>query len=116
MQKKIFIIDDDSDDRDLFREALRETDESVFCQFATDGTSALQTLRKPGTLVPDYIFLDLNMPLMSGKECLIQLKKLPALKDIPIIIFTTSALSEDEEETQRLGATLFFTKPDVYGE
>ena len=114
MQKTILIVDDDSDDRDLFTQALHEADNSVLCVYATDGHSALSKLGEPGFTIPDYIFLDLNMPMMDGKECLVQLKKLPVIQNVPIIVFTTSGLHEDAKATRSLGASLFFTKPDIF--
>src|SRR5690349_11780127 len=114
--KHILIVDDDSDDRELFMEALREIDETVLCTYATNGQNALKTLKDPAFNRPDYIFLDLNMPIMDGKQCLRQLKKMSRTKEIPVIIFTTSSLVEDEIEVQQLGATFFFTKPDFFGQ
>jgi CheY-like chemotaxis protein len=114
--RHILIVDDDSDDRELFMEALHEVDESVLCTYATNGQNALKVLKDPAFNRPDYIFLDLNMPLMDGKQCLVQLKKLPVIRKIPVIIFTTSSMIEDELEVQKLGASLFFTKPDFFGE
>lgn len=113
--KHILIVDDDSDDRELFMEALREVDESVLCTYATNGQNALKTLKDPA-FKPDFIFLDLNMPIMDGKQCLKQLKKLPRIREIPVIIFSTSTLLEDEMEVQQLGASFFFTKPDFFGQ
>lgn len=63
------------------------------------------------TFVPDYIFLDLNMPLMTGKECLQQIRKLPRLSDVPVIIYSTSASQRDIQDSMELGASTFITKP-----
>ena len=114
--KHILIVDDDSDDRELFMEALHEVDESVLCTYATNGHNALKTLKDPAFNRPDFIFLDLNMPMMDGKQCLKHLKKMPVIKEIPVIIFSTSTLHEDELEVQQLGASFFFTKPDYFGQ
>jgi len=114
MRKLILLVDDDADDRELFGEALQEVDEAAQCLFAENGYYALEMLRKPGAILPDFIFLDLNMPMMGGKECLMHLKATPAIKEIPVIIFSTSRLQEDVDDTAQLGAAQFFTKPNVF--
>ena len=117
MERKILIIDDDADDRDFFKEALREIDNDIACITARNGLEALNLLVAcDQSALPDYIFLDLNMPRMGGRQCLTQLKSLQALKDIPVIIFTTSKLPDDREEMKRLGAVGFITKPSRFSE
>lgn len=106
------LIDDDEDDKEIFCIALNEVDPGITCQTAMDGIEALNMLRDP-SFVPDYIFLDLNMPLMSGKECLVEIKKRPHLRDIPVIIFSTSASQKDIQDTRDLGAASFITKPPL---
>jgi CheY-like chemotaxis protein len=110
MNKHILIVDDDEDDRELFCAAVDELNEDVSCSSARDGLDAL-TLLRAGKVKPDYIFLDLNMPRMNGKKCLCELKKDSALSSIPVIIYSTSKLSDDFEETMKLGAIHFVTKP-----
>ncbi len=113
MQKynKILIIDDDSDDVEIFCEAIAEINPAIKCESAENGEEALRLLRNPFHDRPDFIFLDLNMPRMNGKQCLSELKKDPRLKDMPVVVYTTSKLDEDFQETARLGAMLFITKP-----
>jgi CheY-like chemotaxis protein len=102
------IIDDDEDDRDFFDIALGDCGHPYEFTSASSGTHALQLL--PHMVSPDYIFLDLNMPLISGKECLEQLRQMETLKHIPVIIYSTSSYYKDIEETKALGATYFLTK------
>jgi CheY-like chemotaxis protein len=104
------LVDDDEDDRELFQIALEEVEHDIHYLEAASGVEALRTLRHSDTL-PDYIFLDLNMPHMNGRECLIELKKDPRLTAIPVIIFSTSNDPRDIEETKILGAIEFITKP-----
>ena len=59
----------------------------------------------------DFILMDLNMPIMNGKQCLIEIKKNPRLASIPIIIYTTSSYQRDIEELKQLGAAHFLIKP-----
>lgn len=105
------LIDDDDDDRELFQIALEEVENEVHFIGAASGIEALKILQS-NTEAPDYIFLDLNMPHMSGRECLIELKKNPHLTSIPVIIFSTSNDPRDIEETRALGAIGFITKPE----
>jgi CheY-like chemotaxis protein len=105
------LVDDDSDDVSLFEDILREIDLSIDFQSAGNGIEALEKLRSSGNKLPNYIFLDLNMPLMDGKQCLEELKKDDKLKNIPVIMFTTSSQSRDIEQTIQMGATCFITKP-----
>jgi DNA-binding response OmpR family regulator len=104
------LVDDDDDDKEIFCMAMEETDPSIKCLTANDAMEALKMLKDP-TFVPDYIFLDLNMPLMSGKECLVEIRKQSHLINVPIIIYTTSASQKDIEDTMEAGATSFITKP-----
>ena len=104
------LVDDDSDDTSLFREVLEEVNPSIIFNAAEDGQEAIQFLKNESSL-PDVIFLDLNMPRMGGKECLVQIKNDEKLHKIPVIMYTTSSQSKDIEETMQKGAICFITKP-----
>ena len=65
---------------------------------------------------PDFIFLDINLPKMDGFECLEEIKKDAGLKDIPVIIYTTSKSKKDYEKSQLLGAAGFLSKPSLFQE
>jgi len=113
-QKNLMIVDDDKDDRFFFRSAIRKYNPSYQCIEAENGDDALKQLRKSEQL-PDFIFLDLNMPKMDGRECLIELKNDKTLKNIPVIIYSTSDYKLDKEVTKELGADFFLTKlSDIY--
>ncbi len=115
MQKTLLIVDDDPDDIQLFCEAVTEISKTFHCFSAGNGEEALQLLNV--TIVkPDFIFLDLNMPRMSGKQCLIQLKNNPQFANIPVIIYSTSKIEKDIEDSLRLGAVSFITKPNKFEE
>ena len=106
----VFIIDDDEDDREMFCEAMANISEASVCMTAFNGQEALQKLQNAHTL-PDFIFLDLNMPRMNGKQCLVQLKKDKRLATIPVVIYSTSKREDDRAETKELGSVHFITKP-----
>lgn len=104
-----FLIDDDDDDRDIFALALENANGVNRCIMAKNGVDAVKIINEVD-FVPNYIFIDLNMPLMSGKECLQALKK-SRLATVPVIVYTTSSNCKDVEETQKLGATHYLVKP-----
>ena len=110
MKKICLLIDDDTDDQEIFALALNQISDDYECQVANNGFDGLQHLKKKQTL-PDYIFLDLNMPRMNGKEFLREIMKQDYLRSIPVIIYTTSSSSTDITDTKALGATAFITKP-----
>lgn len=109
----IILIDDDEEDHQIFLAALEQISTSVKYHFYTDGRKALQDL-SAGTIKTQVIFLDLNMPLMSGHEFLAQIKQKEELKGIPIIIFTTSSAPSIKEMTLTMGASDFLTKPSDF--
>ena len=113
---KFFLIDDDAEDTQLLIDALNEVEGCCPCFTANNGEQALQKLREGLIPIPDYIFLDLNMPRLNGKQFLVKIKRISVFRQIPIIIYTTSSDVRDKEETKRLGAFYFLTKPDSYNE
>ncbi|MEP6514446.1 MAG: response regulator [Parafilimonas sp.] len=114
IKKTFLIVDDDADDCEFFCEAVSEIDASVKCITIHSGEDALQKLRTGIKQLPDFIFLDLNMPRMNGRQCLIELKKDTRLKNIPVIIYSTSSAQKDIDETRQLGAAYFLTKPSDF--
>lgn len=108
---RFLIVDDDMEDQELFIDAVKEVDNSIECISAYNGQEALNFLKNDPSLLPDYIFLDLNMPILNGIQCLAEIKKTEGLHHIPVLIYTTSNWSRNEEETRKLGAHHFFTKP-----
>lgn len=110
MRKNVYLIDDDQDDREIFALALESAHQEAVYYAAKNGQEALEALTT-GT-VPDYIFIDLNMPYMSGRECLQEIKKRPMLKDVPAIVYTTSSHSRDVDELMKLGAEHYLVKPN----
>lgn len=111
--KTIFLIDDDADDREIFQDALSviESNTSIHFQEAENGVDAFVKLNDPKTKKPDVIFVDLNMPKMDGKEFLMEIKKQHSFKEIPIIIYSTSANKSDVDFTLQHEAEKFMTKP-----
>ncbi|MDR6570205.1 Response regulator receiver domain-containing protein [Chitinophaga ginsengisegetis] len=106
----VLLIDDDIDDRMIFGEVLKELAPDIIYHEAINGEDALFKLNN--NLVPDLIFLDLNMPRIDGKQFLAEIQQQDHLKHIPIVIYTTSSHESDKKETRELGASYFLTKPN----
>src|SRR4051794_28815617 len=93
--KHVFIADDDIDDIFLFESAILEARPDLTISRARDGLSLLDLLNN--SALPDAIILDLNMPLMSGKECLVKIRSQRRFDNVPIIMFSTSDRRVDIE-------------------
>lgn len=110
--RRILLIDDDVDDQLIFTDMINEITTGVECIIAGNGVVGLRLL-KSGAPIPSLIFLDLNMPLMNGFDCLKHIKEDEKLRNIPVIIFTTSDNPADKKRTREQGAEMFLTKtPD----
>lgn len=116
MPQQCFFIDDDEDDRDFFCTAMTEIDNSIECLFAKNGVDAIDQLTKDASMVPDHIFIDMNMPLMDGKQCLQTIKKIERLKEVPVYIYSTSGSPKLTEEVLASGARDFLIKPSNMAE
>jgi CheY-like chemotaxis protein len=110
--RRIMLIDDDPDDQIFFRDAVQSIHPGLGCELASTCQEAFKQLETPPP--PDFIFMDLNMPVMNGFDCLAYLKNKPAYREIPIVIFTTSKNPNDITRTKQLGARWFMTKPDDF--
>ncbi|GAC1707581.1 MAG: response regulator [Flavisolibacter sp.] len=109
--RKIWLADDDPDDREIFEDAIKETlIASVLDVFS--GGEALLAAIDSGQL-PDILFLDINMPC-NGFDCLKEIRQKRQLKKIPIIIFSSSGNPKDVEESYKCGANLFYRKPSSF--
>jgi DNA-binding response OmpR family regulator len=107
----ILLIEDDKDDRKLFFEAARDFDPRIAFVGVPGGEEALLYLKDVRNPLPDFIFLDLRMPGLTGQQCLVEIKKDARLAPVPVIVYTTS---KDEKESillKSLGAAHFMTKP-----
>jgi len=107
----ILLVDDDEDDRELFIEAVGEVDKDIRCIAAAGGEDALQYLSDTANPAPDFIFLDLRMPGLSGQQCLEEIKKDARLASVPVIVYTTSRDVKESESLKKLGAVHFMSKP-----
>jgi CheY-like chemotaxis protein len=107
----IFMIDDDTDDQEVFSQTMGKVVPLAKCEFADDGVHALQKLRSPDpSFLPDLIFIDINMPRMNGIECLAEIKKLTHLIDVPAYMYSTSDESFIVAKSLSAGAVGFVKK------
>lgn len=112
-QQTVFLlVDDDSDDVELFGDALSDISKDYYFYSAEDGAAALKKLRDKQHPKPSFIFLDINMPGMGGWEFLSFIKKDEELRHIPVIVYSTSSHPHDIEKALKGGAMGFFRKPD----
>lgn len=113
----IVLIDDDEDDRYIFQEGFRKAGcKNDFIQF-DNGKKFLDYLATAAKKeFPALIILDLNMPVMDGREVLRVLKSNPLWTHIPVVVFTTSKMKADREIIYDLGANCFVSKPGIYSE
>ena len=106
----ILIIDDDEDDQLLLEEALLSVNTANICFFCSNGVDGLKKLRAGIHPRPYVIFADINMPMLGGKQFLIQIKKDPLLSDIPVVIYSTSSFESEVKALMTSGAECFLQK------
>ncbi len=113
--KIIFLADDDADDRIFFEDALKAVKIPSQLTLSNNGLELMSNLE---TLTahppPDVIFLDLNMPLKNGIQCLKEIRETPKLKDIPVVVYSTTASESTVEATYSLGANCYVCKPNSH--
>ncbi len=113
---RIALADDDEDDREFFGEALGQLRIPFELDLYKNGMELVMGLCGNGAVVPDLVFLDLNMPVMSGISALREIRAIEAFRKIPVIaIYSTSGSEADQERTFSLGADAYICKPSDYG-
>jgi CheY-like chemotaxis protein len=110
------MADDDREDCLIARLAFERSAIEGEIYFVNDGRELIDYLKKESAPHPDLILLDLNMPRMDGREALRKIKSDPGLKDIPIVILTTSRQEKDVKYCLESGAREFKTKPIEFDE
>jgi|ERR1043165_639492 CheY-like chemotaxis protein len=108
--KKLFLVDDDADDRMFFAEVIQQIDRGIQLNTSVNAMEAKQYLETTDQL-PELIFLDYNMPVMNGLEYLLWLKKQLRFREIPVVMFTTSG--EHREKCYDAGADWYIVKPNT---
>lgn len=116
----ILLVEDDPGDVFLIREALKNSSLEFDLQIADNGEKALDYLYRRASFAaagrPDLIVLDLNLPRINGLEVLRDIKSVPELSTIPVIVLTTSKNEADATLCRELGASNFLSKPPSFEE
>ncbi len=112
----LLLADDDKDDRLFFKEALEELPLSTHLATVHDGEQLMQQLTKQTIEIPHVLFLDLNMPRKNGFECLSEIKLNKKLKQLPVIIFSTSLEQKVVDLLYKNGAQYYIRKPAEFSQ
>jgi CheY-like chemotaxis protein len=112
----ITLADDDEDDRLFFTDAFDEMKIKTVVNTVNNGRELIEFLDHPESVLPNIIFLDLNMPILNGIECLKEIKLNDRFKDIAVAIYSTSSSEADVENTFVLGANIYIKKPSSFNE
>jgi CheY-like chemotaxis protein len=108
-QQVILLVDDDEDEHVIFHSALKNITEDFTFISAVSCEHALKIL---GSVVPDIIFLDVNMPRMNGIKCLEEIRKIKKLTEVPVYIYSTGINAKDGQKAILLGAEDYIIKPN----
>lgn len=112
--KKVFFVDDDPDDVEIFKEIVSDICKNCHLSVFSDGCFLLQNFERKKAFLPDLIFLDLNMPKVGGLEVLGGLSSLGILSKVPVVIFSTSTLQSQVCMAYNKGAYLYLEKASSY--
>ncbi|MEZ0225465.1 MAG: response regulator [Alphaproteobacteria bacterium] len=110
-QGPVLVVEDSLDDFEATQRAFRKAGLDKKIEHLNSGEEALRYLRTPGNSWPSLILLDLNMPGMGGRKTLEFIKKDDSLKDIPVVVLTTSNYDADVRMCYALGANTYVQKP-----
>ena len=113
-QLNILLADDDIDDCAFFKKAVEDFPISTYCTAVHDGEQLMKQLTNETNELPNVLFLDLNMPRKNGFECLSEIKLNKKLKQLPVIIFSTSFDQEVVNVLYENGAQYFIRKPSDF--
>jgi CheY-like chemotaxis protein len=112
--KKIFLAEDDADDRAFFEDALNDLQLQTELTISEDGAQLMTALEETVPPIPYVIFIDLNMPRKNGFECLKEIRESNKLKNIPVVVLSTSDHENIIDSTYSMGANLYIRKPSSY--
>jgi len=110
----IALADDDEDDRTLFKEAIDEIPIETKLSLFNHGQELMDHLSLPNIVLPHLVFLDLNMPIKNGMQCLQEIRKNPMLDQVAVAIYSTSSSEKDIESTFIHGANVYINKPNNF--
>jgi len=109
----LILADDDEDDRDIFRDVIEQINPKIKVQIVSNGISLIDLLKH---YAPDLLFLDLEMPHKNGLECLSEMRANPRLKDLPVVVFSSTTRPANIQAAYDMGADLFLIKEASFQE
>ena len=112
--KVCLIIDDDPDDQEIFMMCVEKVKNNINCSTADSGVEAISMLTLDPGFIPDYIFLDVNMPYKDGVETLVEIRKLKKYDQLPIVMYSTTKVADTINACYNAGANLFVVKPEDF--
>ncbi|WP_462251133.1 response regulator [Ferruginibacter sp.] len=115
-QMNILLADDDIDDRNFFKDALQALPLTTSLSTVNDGDELMNYLLANTEQLPHVLFLDINMPAKNGFECLEEIKQNKKLKDIPVVMFSTSSEQDKIKILFKTGADLYIHKPSNFAQ
>ncbi len=113
-QISLLLADDDEDDRLIFQEIIEELSLNVAVECVENGVQLIHLLNKKKDTLPSILFLDINMPLKNGMECLKEIKQCRNLNNLPVVICSTSFNRETINQAYNLGAQYYLRKPSDF--
>ena len=117
MNKKplnVLLADDDADDRNFFKDALKELNHDAKLITVNNGEELMEYLGNHSENLPDVLFLDINMPKKNGYDCLSEIKHHEKLKALPVVMFSTSDSKDKASQTFKTGAHVYIRKPNEF--
>lgn len=113
MINNIIFCEDDEDDRLLFKDVLHDFNSELKVEFVSHGLRLMELLKQ---YLPDLVFLDLEMPFKNGLECLLEIRRSPALEKLPVIVFSSTTRQSNIQTAYDMGAHLFLIKSSTFSE
>jgi DNA-binding NarL/FixJ family response regulator len=106
--QSIMLADDDVDDHELFHDALKQVNGSLIINAVKNGEELMNLLEH---YVPHMLFIDLEMPSKNGLECIREIRSKDSLKQIPVVVFSSTSKPSNIITAYEVGADLYFIKP-----
>lgn len=110
----VYLVDDDEDDRNFFEEALSEISLNTEIHSFSNGVDLMAHLLGISEKLPDVLFVDLNMPLMNGEECIEDVRSEQQFNDIPIVVYSTVCDEVQLQKLKSIGANGYLPKPNTF--
>jgi CheY-like chemotaxis protein len=109
--RSIVLADDDSDDIDIFKDSLNEVHSDIRLESVSNGKQLMELISH---FLPDLLFIDLDMPVKNGLECLVEIRSNPKMESLPVIVFSSTTRPANIQTAYEMGAHLFLIKSSSY--